>query len=293
MARIIGVGIATLDIINSVDGYPAEDAEVRAATQRICRGGNTTNTLVVLSQLGHCCHWAGVLADEPDGQRIVDDLKQYQIDTRYCRVVKDGKVPTSYIVHNRDNGSRTIIHYRDLPEFSFSDFTRIDLSTCDWLHFEGRNVTETRKMLAHVAENYPALPCSLEIEKGRPKIKVLFKYVGTLLFSKNHVLEQEDNSEDAAQRFLERLHRQFPEKRLICAWGDGGAFGIDQRGVVYHSPPCPPAKVVDTLGAGDTFNAVIIDSLINGLALEAALADGCRIAGQKCAHVGLNSINPL
>ena len=25
MSRILGIGIATLDIINSVDGYPAED----------------------------------------------------------------------------------------------------------------------------------------------------------------------------------------------------------------------------------------------------------------------------
>lgn len=293
MARIIGVGIATLDIINSVDGYPAEDAEVRATSQRICRGGNATNTLVVLSQLGHQCRWAGVLADEPDGQRIVDDLKQYQIDTSGCRVVKDGKVPTSYIAQNRKNGSRTIIHYRDLPEFSLSDFARLDLSTCDWLHFEGRNVDETHKMLAHVAENYPVLPCSLEIEKDRPKIGVLFKYVNTLLFSKNYVLKHEDKNKNAAQRFLKRTHQQFPEKRLICAWGDAGAFGIDSNGELYHSPPCPPENIIDTLGAGDTFNASIINSLIKGLGLNDALSDGCRIAGQKCGHVGLDFINPL
>jgi hypothetical protein len=51
MAKILGIGIAALDIINTVDGYPNEDAEVRAINQRVCRGGNATNTLVVLSQL--------------------------------------------------------------------------------------------------------------------------------------------------------------------------------------------------------------------------------------------------
>lgn len=30
MAHILAIGIATLDIINILDGYPAEDAEVRA-----------------------------------------------------------------------------------------------------------------------------------------------------------------------------------------------------------------------------------------------------------------------
>ena len=81
MSKILAVGIATLDIINSVAGYPAEDDEVRAVSQRLCRGGNATNTLAVLSQLGHQCHWAGVLADEPDARHIEADLERHRIDT--------------------------------------------------------------------------------------------------------------------------------------------------------------------------------------------------------------------
>ncbi|VAW90192.1 Ketohexokinase [hydrothermal vent metagenome] len=292
MAQIIGVGIATLDIINSVDGYPAEDAEVRALSQRICRGGNATNTLVVLSQLGHHCQWAGVLSDEPDGQRIIDDLKQYQIDATLCRVVKGGKVPTSYITLNQKNGSRTIIHHRDLPEFSFDHFSQINLSSCDWLHFEGRNIRETEKMLAHIAANSPDLPCSLEIEKVRPGIRALFKYVGALLFSKNYVLEHEDSDGvDGTVNFLQTLHREFPDKQIICTWGEDGAYGIDHHGIVYHAPPSPPANVIDTLAAGDTFNAAVIDSLIKGQSTEEAIKNGCRIAGQKCGHVGLGFIS--
>jgi len=294
MACVIGVGIATLDIINSVDGYPAEDSEVRASAQRICRGGNVTNTLVVLAQLGHRCFWAGTLADEPDGARVISDLERYHIDSSYCRIVSGGKVPTSYIAHNLKNGSRTIIHHRDLPEFSFNDFTQIDLSMCDWLHFEGRNVEETHKMLLRVTENHPALPCSLEIEKPRPGIEALYKFVGLLLFSRNYVKKQIDNDDAAPpSRFLLRLHRQFPEKRIICAWGDDGAFGIDQHGVVRHVPASPPTKVVDTLAAGDTFNAAIIDIFIRGLELEATLRRGCEIAGKKCGQLGLNLSNSL
>jgi hypothetical protein len=30
MAHILAIGIATLDIVNTLDGYPAEDSEVRA-----------------------------------------------------------------------------------------------------------------------------------------------------------------------------------------------------------------------------------------------------------------------
>ncbi|MGD8712214.1 MAG: carbohydrate kinase, partial [Thiohalophilus sp.] len=40
MSRILTTGIATLDIINQVDHYPAEDEELRAELQSIRCGGN-------------------------------------------------------------------------------------------------------------------------------------------------------------------------------------------------------------------------------------------------------------
>ena len=49
MAKILAVGIATLDIINTVDRYPEEDSEIRALSQHQTRGGNATNTLRVES----------------------------------------------------------------------------------------------------------------------------------------------------------------------------------------------------------------------------------------------------
>ncbi len=282
MANILAVGIATLDIINSVNGYPDEDAEVRANSQRVCRGGNATNTLVVLSQLGHRCTWGGVWVDEPDGQRILADLNYYAIDTSRCRVESQGKVPTSYILLNQHNGSRTIVHYRDLPEFGFADFELIDLSAFDWLHFEGRNVAETVRMLERVKTIRPSLPVSLEVEKPRPDIEQLFSNVDVLLFSRQLVRAY---SKEAAD-FLRTMQRQVPNTRLICAWGAKGAYALETDGTFLHSPAYPPPQVVDTLGAGDTFNAGIIDSLCRQPDLMTALNHACQLAGNKCGQLG-------
>jgi ketohexokinase len=122
MALIIGIGIATLDIINTTDGYPGEDAEVRALSQSIRRGGNVTNTLTVLSQLGHRCQWAGTLGDDFSTGIIKSDLQRQQIDFRRSTVISAGRAPTSCITLNKNNGSRTIVHFRDLPEYSFEHF---------------------------------------------------------------------------------------------------------------------------------------------------------------------------
>ena len=285
MANILGIGNATLDIINTVEGYPKEDAEVRAISQRICRGGNATNTLVVLSQLGHSCTWGGVLVDEPDGQRILNDLSYYGINTNPCRIETYGKVPTSYIVLNQQNGSRTIVHHRNLPEFNDIDFQTIDLSPFDAFHFEGRNVTETIRMLEKVNQIYPNRLISLEIEKVRPNIEQLFSNVNVLLFSKEFA--QSYTQTKSAVLFLQKIQQQIPQTRLICAWGDDGAYALETDGTLLHSPAYPPPQVVDTLGAGDTFNAGIIDSLCAQSDLATALNHACHLAGRKCGYIGL------
>ena len=284
MARILGVGIATLDIINTVDGYPAEDSEARVLHQRICRGGNATNTLVVLSQLGHRCTWAGVLANEPNAHRILDDLAHYEIDTKACHHVPHGKMPTSYILLNQRTGSRSIVHYRDLPEYRFADFCNIELSGVDWLHFEGRNVDDTCRMLRHAHRHAPNVPRSVEIEKPRAGIGQLFSHADLLLLSRHYA---QSIGFSQPHEFLQHMHRAAPQADLICAWGDAGAYGLTRTGDALHSPAYPPVTLIDTLGAGDTFNAGIIHARVNGLDWDKALRFGCTIAGKKCGVIGL------
>ncbi len=287
MAKILGIGIAALDIINTVDGYPEEDSEVRALSQRICRGGNVTNTLVVLSQLGHQCTWGGVYTEELDSQFILQDLANYAIDTRYCRIETMGKIPTSYITLNQRNGSRTIIHYRKLAEFNFSDFQTIDLSTFDWLHFEGRHVIETARMVRYAKQHYPQLPISLELEKIHAHIEQFFEIADVFLFSK--VFAEENHYSDAPT-FLQAMRQQIPQALLICGWGAMGAFILTKNNLLLHSPAYPPSQVVDTLAAGDTFNAGIIDGLCHQLELSQVLTQACQLAGKKCGQIGLRNL---
>lgn len=286
MANILAIGIATLDIINTVESYPDEDSEQRALSQHQTRGGNATNTLTVLSQLGHHCCWGGVLIDEPDSQLIQQDLSNHHIDLSACKWFAHGKMPTSYITLNQQSGSRTIVHHRDCPEFSFADFEKIDLSRFDWIHFEGRNVAETRLMLLHLKKYHPQLPCSLEIEKPRPDIEQLFELPNVLMFSQQYA---EANSFLDATHFLSSLAVNIIAS---CTWGDKGAWAINEHRIISHSKGFQPEQVIDTLGAGDTFNAGLIHQLVNNNELHTALTFACRLAGHKCGQLGFEHITP-
>ena len=217
MSRILGIGIATLDIINTVDGYPKEDAEVRAERQQLRRGGNCTNTLVVLSQLGHHCAWGGVLTSDSSSNYIRDDLEKHHIDLSNIHNLNKGKIPTSYITLNRRNGSRTIVHYRDLREFDYEDFTRINLQDYDWLHFEGRNVPETQRMMQRAKEIAPHIPRSVEIEKPRADIEKLFVDIDVILFSRHYALAR---VYDDPQRFITDIAKETSERMRFLTWGE-------------------------------------------------------------------------
>lgn len=300
---VLGVGIATLDIVNRVACYPPEDAEVRALGQRASRGGNAANTLAVLRQLGRCCRWAGTLAEDAGAALIRDDLDRRGIGRSGSVSLTGSATPTSYITLSEATGSRTIVHHRDLAELGAGDFARVSLDGCAWVHFEGRNPEATAEMIARVHRVRPELPVSIEIEKPRFGIEALFrKPVATgarglrvLIFARAYA-EAGGGGMDA-RAFLHEQAQRCDADLLVAPWGADGAYGLRREADVVHVAAHRPARVIDTLAAGDVFNAGIIDALLasDTVALDdrrvaQVLGHANRLAGHGCGIDGLDAL---
>lgn len=296
--KILCIGLVCLDIINVVDKYPEEDTDSRCLSQRWQRGGNASNSCTILSLLGAPCAFMGSLAPGPVADFVLNDFHLYQIDISLLLECPGCSFPASMVISNVTTGSRTILHMnRNLPDVTAEDFSKVDLRQYKWIHWEGRNADEQVKMIQQVEEfNRSAtekdrITISVEIEKTREPLYQLFQYGDVVFVSKDVARHFGFNSAPSALKGLYSRVRKGAV--LICAWAEKGADALGADGVVVHSDAFPPEALVDTLGAGDTFNASVIYTLSNGGSLQEALTFGCQVAGRKCGVHGYDGIVPV
>jgi ketohexokinase len=212
------------------------------------------------------------------------DLQRNGVDVTWARLHLGGITPTSYIIISQATGSRTIVHYRDLPEYQLEAFEKIDLNNYDWIHFEGREVSAYETMLRHAWQSPHSATISLEIEKPRSGIETLAPLADVVFIAKAYATSR---GYKCAQDLFDSIRFHSDCALLFAPWGEDGAWLRTADGGIQHEPAYRPPKVIDTLGAGDVFNAGVIDGLLAGSEPAVALRNGVRLAGEKCGRWGI------
>ncbi|XP_069746868.1 ketohexokinase isoform X10 [Narcine bancroftii] len=303
--QILCVGLVCLDIINVVDKFPVEDTDTRCLSQRWQRGGNASNSCTVLSLLGAPCGFMGSLAPGRVSENLANvtpedfkkvDFSQYKWihwepssnhQMQHWNDIVNVKLNfESKIIESQPNedGEKEMRYYLG---------NKVKGTGEEAVDFLGRNATEQVAMIQQVEEynaNVPSeqrITISVEIEKTREELYQLFGHGDVVFVSKDIARHFGFNSASKAVKGL--YSRVKPGAYLICAWAEKGADAMGPDGV-FHSNAFPPKKLVDTLGAGDTFNAAVIFELFNGKSIQEALTFGCQIAGKKCGIEGYDGI---
>jgi ketohexokinase len=285
LARILVTGIATVDHVLDVAAYPAEDSESRALGSETRPGGNAANTAYLLAQAGHRADLAAVVATGAEGDGLLGLLGARGIGVNTCKR-RQGHTPTSHVLRSLASGSRTIVHFRDLPELAAGDFRKLALSGYDWFHFEGRNPGELPAMLRAARRAAVDQPLSLELEKSREGLDKALPLADVLMFSRGWA---QARSVEDPEDFIRQAARQRPEQVQTLTWGHRGAW-LAHREEIFHCPPCAGLEIRDSLGAGDSFNAGLIHALVSGEPPERALEMAVRLAERKLAQVGLDGM---
>ncbi|XP_068711245.1 ketohexokinase-like [Montipora capricornis] len=294
--RILCVGLIALDIVNTCERYPDEDEDIRAISQRWQTGGNACTNSTILTQLGIECEFLGSMSQGVEADFVCKHLRDVGVAFDHCVRHPECGTPTSFVTLSLATGSRTVVHARNnLPELPLSAFQKVNLSKYSWVHFEGRrNESEITEMIAMVDEfnstrsAHDKIMVSVELEKPRQSLLPLLDKADVVFTSKDFARFCGYSVASEAVKAFRSMAK--PGATVICAWGEEGADGIGPNGEVKHSDAFPPKKVIDTLGAGDTFVAGAIYSLLKHPSVEDALNFACKLAGFKCGMPGNNGL---
>ncbi|XP_038607158.1 ketohexokinase isoform X2 [Tachyglossus aculeatus] len=270
--QILCVGLVVLDIINVVEKYPEEDSDSSFVVKDLQR--YSVDLSQAVPQAESSIPVSIVISNAASGSRtilhtnsfLVADFGRRGVDVSQVAWQSGGDTPCSCCMISGSNGSRTIVLYdTNLPDVTAQDFEKVDLTRYKWIHIEGRNAAEQVKMLQRVDQYNKARPpelqirTSVEVEKPRDELYQLFGYGDVVFVSKD--VAKHMGFQSAAETLKGLYGRVRKGAVLVCAWAEQGADALGPDGQLLHSDAFPPPRVVDTLGAGDTFNASFIFSL--------------------------------
>ena len=297
--KILVVGLTCIDIKNVVDHFPMEDEDMRTISQTWTPGGNAVNTSCVLAQHNNFqVDLLSGLSSRKEHAFILDELQKASVNIDLC-AYHDFLLPTSTCILNLKTGSRTILCCRnDFPLLRLEDFFKVNINDYYWIHFEGRDFPDIGEMINIVinkrgASNKPVISGEMEKVKRMSDLdRYVLPTVDVLVVSKD--IAHGKNYKSALET-VEAIssNKGIEAKFIICPWGDKGAAGaqiVENEWKFYECNADTTQNVVDTLGAGDTFNAGVIISLMQGMNCLDSIQYACKLAGKKCGQIGFQSL---
>jgi ribokinase len=263
------VGSLNFDIICRVDHLPRPGETVPSSNILRLPGGKGGNQAAAAALCGAPTIFVGAVGRDEPGQIMVDALKDAGVDVSGV-VVFDQVASGHGFVTVAASGQNSIV---------LALGANLALTAEHVVAQAGAGhavvMAQLECPIATVEAAFRAAPGAIKILNTAPAVlaaRPLFPLADILVFNESelaafaHAGETTDVAEVAAmaQRLL-----AFPEQIIVVTLGAAGAVGLKDGAVVRVEGR--PAKVVDTVGAGDCFCGILAARLAQGANFEDAM----------------------
>jgi len=271
-------------------------------------GGAVFNTAIALGRLGSKTGFFSGISDDLFGQILMDALRASNVDTS---LAERSDRPTTLAFVRLIEGQASYAFYDEQTAGRMLDAARLPAVTDETkaLFFGGISLVAEPAAIAYetlMLREAPARVCMIDpnIRPGFIRDEPRYRARVTGMIEQADIIKVSDedmewlygagSAQDHAAQMLSG------NTKLVCVTeGAKGVTGYTRKGQVFA--PAHKARVVDTVGAGDTFNAGLLHGLeqrgcLNKGALQAmgdddlmfALDMGARAASVTVARAGAN-----
>lgn len=290
---IIGLGEVVVDWVSRVPHFPKPDEKIDALSEDYFSGGVTANYLVAVSRLGVKSGFIGAVGDDYYGEFLIEDFKKENVDTSFMLKQSGFKTPVNFIFIC--NGEKTIIQspHMQITKFSLSDLPESYIAKSKLLHTTMIHPKITELAIEIAKEHDVKISIDLEsqiAQRGWKNLKNILLNADILIPNKEGA-KKITNCETAEESANELIGRGIPI--VIITLGSKGAL-LTTPQIQKIIPTFNIKEVVDTTGAGDSFNgAFSVAYWIQKWSLEKSIRYANAAASLKIQKLGARTGMPF
>jgi len=264
---VIVIGELNIDLIlNQIEGFPEVGKEILADKMTLTLGSSSAICASNLSSLGLKVAFIGKLGNDIFGRFIIDQLKDKGVDTSLI-IIDDNLKTGATIALSYGEDRAMVTHQGAMSHLSIDDIDSKKLMQARHLHFSSyffqpgfKNSLDTLFKKAKQA----GLSTSLDVqwdpfEKWNLDLEKVLPFVDVFIPNEVELLNLTGQANlSSAINKTKNLSKYLIVKRGV----KGSILCYEDKEVVQV--PFLNKNVVDTIGAGDSFNAGFIFKFIHG-----------------------------
>lgn len=279
---VVVVGDLLVDVVVVPDG-PLQPGSDAPSAIRSLGGGSAANTACWLASVGRDVQLVAAVGDDPLGRAALAELDTAGVG--FCGWVDADRPTGTCVVLVDEHGERTMLPDRGANEALPATVAHEALASgAAWLHLSGYTLlgpgSHPAGRQAAASARRLGVPWSVDASSAAPlRAAGPSRFLGwvdgcAVLFANDDELTVLGGAGPVLSRAAE----------LVVKHGAAGASWTD--GTRSASSPAGGGVVVDTVGAGDAFDAGYLDAVLGGQAPADALHAGSLLAARAIGRAG-------
>ena len=294
-AEVIGFGALNVDKLYSVENIAGADEESFIKSSRDTPGGSAANTIIGLSKLGVSTSIIGKIAEDEDGDLIEYNLAINEVYSNNLIYADNGNTGKCIGFVDSDGDRCLYVDPGVNDDIVIDEINPINIMRCKIMHytsFVGNSFKTQIELLEKLSKECILSfdPGMLYVQKGFDEIKPILERCDILLINESE-LRLLFNDEESSLKQLANNLLDMGIATVVVKKGSEGVFACNNKeecdvGVFE-------CDVVDTTGAGDSFNSGFLYAFLNDYNLEKSCEIGNWVASKAIEGFGMEKFPTL
>ncbi|PTI75950.1 ribokinase [Staphylococcus succinus] len=281
MGNIIVVGSASIDLVVKTNMIPKAGETVMGDTFFTTPGGKGANQAVAAARLSDNVYMIGAVGEDEYGKQIIRNLEQNNVNTNYIDIIENEASGTAHITLFEDDNRIIVVPAANSYVTADKVLPKLEyFNAGDIIVMQHEIPEETIAAVVSFAEKHDMKV----ILNPAPYRKLDHDIIEKVTW----VTPNESESELLFENQVDKALTNYPNKLIVTKGASGAVFYSDSQRLVAGYKK----EVIDTTGAGDTFNGALAVALIENKTLADAVAFANLAGSYAITGLGAQSAMP-